>query len=198
MDVVLEFVRLDEKISKLESTCPGPRLATCEAWIEHLQTKLNELMGVDVTEIKKSIDNRDLNSESVTSSSTTAVAGQQTTLPSHVIDNGVMQIDGYTAEHAFPYNNNKAVAYGNGSIETTKAYIPPFNTNSMSAKEFQNRHMNGAIGNGIGDVVANGNGNGGIGGHGITRLLPTNDRVVKTPTQDLVNVSTMNEPQLIN
>lgn len=187
----MEFVQLDEKISKLESTCPGPRLATCEAWIEHLQSKLSELMGVDVTEIKKSIQNRDLNPESVTSSSTTAVASQQTTLPSHVIDHGIMQIDGYTAEHPFPYNNNKAVAYGNGGIETTKTYITPFNTNSMSAKDFQNHRMNGAIGNGIGDVVANGNG--GIGGHGITLLLPTNDRAVKTPTQDLVNVSTVNK-----
>ncbi|TMW50307.1 hypothetical protein DOY81_004627, partial [Sarcophaga bullata] len=188
-DIVLEFVRLDEKISKLESTCPGPRLATCEAWIEHLQSKLSELMGVDVNEIKKSIHNRDLNPESLTSSSTSAVTSQQTTLPSHVIDHGVMQINGYTAEHAFPYNNNKAVAYANGGIETVKAYIPPFNTNSMPAKDFQNRHMNGAIGNGIGDIVANGNGNGGIGGHGITRLLPSNDRVAKTPTQDLVNLA---------
>ena len=194
MDVVLEFVRLDEKISKLESTCPGPRLATCEAWIEHLQSKLSELMGVDVNEIKKSVHSRDLNPESATSSSTTAVASQQTTLPSHVIDHGVMQIDGYTAEHAFPYNNNKAVAYGNGGIETTKAYIPPFKTNSIPVKDFQNHRMNGAIGNGIGDIVDNGNGGiGDNGGNGITLLLPTNDRVAKTPTQDLVNVSTVNK-----
>lgn len=32
------YRRLDEEICVLESTCPGPRLLTAEAWIEHLNT----------------------------------------------------------------------------------------------------------------------------------------------------------------
>lgn len=31
-------MQLDEYISKLESTCPGPRIATCSAWLEHLKS----------------------------------------------------------------------------------------------------------------------------------------------------------------
>lgn len=31
-------MQLDERICKLESTCPGPRTATCRAWLEHLQS----------------------------------------------------------------------------------------------------------------------------------------------------------------
>lgn len=32
------FQRLDEEINTLESVCPGARLATVEAWIEHLSS----------------------------------------------------------------------------------------------------------------------------------------------------------------
>ncbi|XP_062551799.1 LOW QUALITY PROTEIN: uncharacterized protein LOC134217055 [Armigeres subalbatus] len=32
------YQRLDEEICALESTCPGPRMLTAEAWIEHLET----------------------------------------------------------------------------------------------------------------------------------------------------------------
>ncbi|XP_017484676.1 PREDICTED: uncharacterized protein LOC108373316, partial [Rhagoletis zephyria] len=45
--VVEEFVHLDERISKLEATCPGPRMATAEAWVEHLQSQRDTLLGVD-------------------------------------------------------------------------------------------------------------------------------------------------------
>ncbi|XP_054744673.1 uncharacterized protein LOC129249074 [Anastrepha obliqua] len=45
--VVEEFVRLDEQISKLEEACPGPRMATAEAWVEHLQSQRDSLLGVD-------------------------------------------------------------------------------------------------------------------------------------------------------
>ncbi|XP_037958695.1 uncharacterized protein LOC119688115 [Teleopsis dalmanni] len=51
VSIVKEYVRLDEKISKLESTCPGPRMATAEAWVEHLQTKRNSLLGMDGMEV---------------------------------------------------------------------------------------------------------------------------------------------------
>ncbi|EAT47055.1 AAEL001821-PA [Aedes aegypti] len=32
------YQQLDEEICALESTCPGPRLLTAEAWLEHLET----------------------------------------------------------------------------------------------------------------------------------------------------------------
>lgn len=31
------YQRLDESICRIESLCPGPRLATAEAWVEHLE-----------------------------------------------------------------------------------------------------------------------------------------------------------------
>ncbi|XP_037926558.1 uncharacterized protein LOC119661329 isoform X2 [Hermetia illucens] len=37
------YQRLDKEICALEGRCPGPRLATAEAWIEHLQAKLKSL-----------------------------------------------------------------------------------------------------------------------------------------------------------
>ncbi|XP_055642674.1 uncharacterized protein LOC129779298 isoform X2 [Toxorhynchites rutilus septentrionalis] len=39
--------RLDEEICALESTCPGPRLLTAEAWIEHLQTLFGRGRAID-------------------------------------------------------------------------------------------------------------------------------------------------------
>lgn len=161
-------------------------------------------MGVDARQIKESLRHRELAHDALTSSSSTSALSQQlqqhTTLPSQVIDHGVLHIDGYTAEHPFPYNNNKAVAYGggigggmrhqissNGKIAIQNGILP-FATNSMSANhQLHNQRMNDGIigGGGIGS-------GGGFGGHGITRLLPTNDIVAKTPTQDLVNVSTIN------
>ncbi|XP_029409275.2 uncharacterized protein LOC105233301 isoform X1 [Bactrocera dorsalis] len=49
--VIEEFVRLDERISKLEATCPGPRMATAEAWVEHLQSQRDSLLGVDTVDM---------------------------------------------------------------------------------------------------------------------------------------------------
>lgn len=46
-NIVQQYVRLDEQISKLEGTCPGPRMATAEAWIEHLQAKRDVMLGLD-------------------------------------------------------------------------------------------------------------------------------------------------------
>ncbi|XP_068141629.1 uncharacterized protein synr [Drosophila tropicalis] len=46
-NIVQQYVRLDEQISKLEGTCPGPRMATAEAWIEHLQAKRDAMLGLD-------------------------------------------------------------------------------------------------------------------------------------------------------
>ncbi|XP_067624362.1 uncharacterized protein synr [Eurosta solidaginis] len=51
--VIGEFVRLDEGISKLEAMCPGPRMATAEAWVEHLQTQRDSLLGVDGLSFKQ-------------------------------------------------------------------------------------------------------------------------------------------------
>lgn len=176
-------MRLDEKISKLEATCPGPRLATCEAWIEHLEAKRSELIGVDAKQIKQTLRNREQAHETFTStSSTSALSQHQPSLPSQVIDQEVLHIDGYTAEHPFPYNSNRAVAYGggagasNGSKNNIENGQLPFNSNSMSAKH---KTYNHAISVGAFD------------GQGATRLVPTNDIVAKTPTQDLVNVSTI-------
>lgn len=171
-------MRLDEKISKLEATCPGPRLATCEAWIEHLQSKQSELEGTDAKQLHDSLHNPELAQNAfTTTSSTSAYSQEQQTLPSHVIENGVLHIDGFTAEKPFPYNNNKAVAFGKVGVAgsnnkgTSKSDVqnrlPPFNPNPTA--------MNGIV----------------VGGYGTTRLLPSNTRAVKTPTEDLVNVSTI-------
>lgn len=42
-----QYVQLDKQISKMEGGCPGPRMATAEAWIEHLQSKRNALLGLE-------------------------------------------------------------------------------------------------------------------------------------------------------
>lgn len=42
-----QYVRLDEQISKLEGTCPGPRMATAEAWVEHLRSKHETMLGLE-------------------------------------------------------------------------------------------------------------------------------------------------------
>ncbi|KAH8297978.1 hypothetical protein KR018_003455 [Drosophila ironensis] len=46
-NIVEQYVRLDEQIGKLEGMCPGPRLATSEAWVEHLQAKHEAMLGLD-------------------------------------------------------------------------------------------------------------------------------------------------------
>ncbi|EDW54292.1 uncharacterized protein LOC6613400 [Drosophila sechellia] len=46
-NVVEQYVRLDEQISKLEGTCPGPRMATAEAWVEHIHGKHEAMLGLD-------------------------------------------------------------------------------------------------------------------------------------------------------
>ncbi|EDW88424.1 uncharacterized protein LOC6527624 isoform X2 [Drosophila yakuba] len=46
-NVVEQYVRLDEQISKLEGTCPGPRMATAEAWVEHIQSKHEAMLGLE-------------------------------------------------------------------------------------------------------------------------------------------------------
>ncbi|XP_017095755.2 uncharacterized protein synr [Drosophila bipectinata] len=47
MNIVEQYVRLDEQISKLEGTCPGPRMATAEAWVEHLRSKHEAMLGLE-------------------------------------------------------------------------------------------------------------------------------------------------------
>ncbi|XP_017043662.1 uncharacterized protein LOC108089779 [Drosophila ficusphila] len=47
LNIVEQYVRLDEQISKLEGTCPGPRMATAEAWVEHLQGKHEAMLGLE-------------------------------------------------------------------------------------------------------------------------------------------------------
>ncbi|XP_041632047.1 uncharacterized protein synr [Drosophila kikkawai] len=46
-NIVEQYVRLDEQIGKLEGTCPGPRMATAEAWVDHLQSKHEAMLGLD-------------------------------------------------------------------------------------------------------------------------------------------------------
>lgn len=147
-----------------------------------MEAKRSELIGVDAKQIKETL--REQAHETFTStSSTSALSQHQPSLPSQVIDQEVLHIDGYTAENPFPYNSNRAVAYGgggNGSSNGNKNNIEngrlPFTSNSMSAKHKQ---LNHAINGGAFDE------------QGATRLVPTNDMVAKTPTQDLVNVSTI-------
>ncbi|XP_064541952.1 uncharacterized protein synr [Drosophila montana] len=45
--VTQQYVRLDEQISKLEGSCPGPRMATVEAWIEHVQARRDAMLGLE-------------------------------------------------------------------------------------------------------------------------------------------------------
>lgn len=49
-NIVRQYVRLDEQISKVEGSCPGPRMATAEAWIEHLQAKRDAMLGLEGVE----------------------------------------------------------------------------------------------------------------------------------------------------
>ncbi|XP_055837392.1 uncharacterized protein LOC129905828 [Episyrphus balteatus] len=52
-----EFIHLDEEISEMEGLCPGPRLATAEAWIEHLQEKRDALvLNTDLTQYNSAKD----------------------------------------------------------------------------------------------------------------------------------------------
>lgn len=46
-NIVRQYVRLDEQISKVEGSCPGPRMATAEAWIAHLQAKRDAMLGLE-------------------------------------------------------------------------------------------------------------------------------------------------------
>lgn len=41
--LVEKYVSLDLRISAIENMCPGPRLATAEAWVDHLQIRLKKL-----------------------------------------------------------------------------------------------------------------------------------------------------------
>ncbi|XP_013103027.1 uncharacterized protein LOC106084098 [Stomoxys calcitrans] len=192
-EVVCEFVRLDETIGKLEGACPGPRLATCEAWIEHLQTRRNELLGLDTVQLKSP------NAGNGTTAPVTAFDQPPTVLPSHIMDDNhrEMYIDGFTAEQALPYNNNNAVAIrasgGDNSIgqQPSNGFLP------LPAKRMSSQGAaasNGGGGGGGGSVVTAGNGNmgkgdGGAIGNGVPRLFPSNNLVTKTPSQDLVNLA---------
>ncbi|XP_075152129.1 BH3-only protein sayonara [Haematobia irritans] len=183
-EVIREFVRLDEAIGKLEGTCPGPRLATCEAWIEHLQSRRNELLG---------LDSRLLNDDGSLSNQATLPAisslAQQPHLPSHIMDdNQEMYIDGFTAEQALPYNNNNAVAMrGSGGVNSNGQQP----ANSLFPLPMKYTSSNGAIG-GNDSLAAKNDGVGGGGGMvngGVPRLFPSNNLVAKTPSHDLVNLA---------
>ncbi|XP_022226720.2 uncharacterized protein LOC111076957 [Drosophila obscura] len=50
-NIINDYMRLDEQISKMEGSCPGPRMATAEAWIEHLQGKHDGMLGLDGMEV---------------------------------------------------------------------------------------------------------------------------------------------------
>lgn len=41
--LVEKYVSLDLRIAAIENMCPGPRLATAEAWVDHLQIRLKKL-----------------------------------------------------------------------------------------------------------------------------------------------------------
>ncbi|CAD6999314.1 unnamed protein product [Ceratitis capitata] len=58
-EIIEEFVHLDERISKLEATCPGPRMATAEAWVEHLQSQRDTLLGVDSLDLALNTQNNE-------------------------------------------------------------------------------------------------------------------------------------------
>lgn len=173
--MVSEFVRLDIKISKLEGTCPGPRLATCEAWIEHLQTKRNEFMGLD-SQMLPTISglNSGYSSQSTSTQVSAAVQQKQqqhsAVLPSSRImydnrndaDIEELRIDGFTSKQSSGYENK---AIGFGAASNMQRYQNGMLPNSSKA-----------IGNGVAASAG--------------RLLPANDDIVaKTPLQDLVNVS---------
>lgn len=179
---------MDENISKLEGTCPGPRLATCEAWIEHLQSRRNDLLGVDSRLLNDPPAKAMLSNQATASAPVNSLA-QQPVLPSHVVDNNEMYIDGFTSEQPLPYNNNNAVAIGtNGGVKLTgdqqNGFLP---TNYMTSN---------VGGSGVG-AGTGANGYAGKGGSSAPtgmgpsgpRLFSSNNIVAKTPSQDLLNVS---------
>ncbi|XP_020805998.1 uncharacterized protein LOC110182313 [Drosophila serrata] len=67
-NIVEQYVRLDEQIGKLEGTCPGPRMATAEAWVEHLKSKHEAMLGLDgmdVAPLRERERGRDFEQEEV-------------------------------------------------------------------------------------------------------------------------------------
>ncbi|KAH8248754.1 hypothetical protein KR032_002952 [Drosophila birchii] len=67
-NIVEQYVRLDEQIGKLEGTCPGPRMATAEAWVDHLQGKHEAMLGLDgmdVAPLRERERGRDIEQEEV-------------------------------------------------------------------------------------------------------------------------------------
>ncbi|XP_017154616.1 uncharacterized protein LOC108163694 [Drosophila miranda] len=70
-NIIDEYVRLDEQISKMEGSCPGPRMATAEAWIEHLQGKHDAMLGLDGMEVaqRRQEEQQDTEMEALTLSS---------------------------------------------------------------------------------------------------------------------------------
>lgn len=152
-------------------------MATCEAWIEHLQSRRNELLGLDTRLVENPLLSGGLSKQVTASAPVTSLIGQTNSLPSHVVvDNREMSIDGYTAEQPTPYNNNNAVAIvGNGGVRSGYQQNGILPTHSGNYKSPTGAGGGGGfVGNGI----------------GAPRLISSNNIVAKTPSQDLVNVST--------
>lgn len=89
--LVEKYVSLDLRIAAIENMCPGPRLATAEAWVDHLQMKLNTLQE-SIPAVPKANGTVQLhnNENGGSSSSTINVLSNSKSLPnginSHYID----------------------------------------------------------------------------------------------------------------
>lgn len=48
--ILSAYQKFDESICRMESLCPGPRLATAEAWVEHLESMGTKSIVEDMSE----------------------------------------------------------------------------------------------------------------------------------------------------
>lgn len=82
---------LDLRISAIENMCPGPRLATAEAWVDHLQIRLSNLQESTPMAPKVNGTVQLHNNGGGSNSSTLNVLSNSKTLPNGVHSNYVDQ-----------------------------------------------------------------------------------------------------------
>ncbi|XP_036328831.1 uncharacterized protein LOC118741102 [Rhagoletis pomonella] len=160
--VVEEFVHLDERISKLEATCPGPRMATAEAWVEHLQSQRDTLLGVDNLDAALKLQRNELSQ-------------QQQQQPQQQINSEVLTINEIDAATPPPIHQPPLQPLSVVVVASTTTTTTTTKTNRGMLLNGGNtlRRGNGAIVNGIGGAARHAN----------------NNIMANTPTQDLANLA---------
>ncbi|XP_017464370.1 PREDICTED: uncharacterized protein LOC108357809, partial [Rhagoletis zephyria] len=155
--VVEEFVHLDERISKLEATCPGPRMATAEAWVEHLQSQRDTLLGVDNLDAALNLQRNEL-----------SLQQQQQQQPQQQINSEILTINEIDAATPPPIHQPPLQPLSVVVASTTTTTNRGMLLNGGNTL----RRGNGAIVNGIGGAAAR---------------HANNNIMANTPTQDLAN-----------